>query len=273
MEYCSLSDAFPELNTVARKEEKKKAKRCKGPPLTFLEPGDQPVVDPDRPALRPKSDVPPINKTTGVREHAPVDSEPFAESWEDSPTQQLQSQLHSQTPNPQQEAVLNTMPSVSKGLTASKKPSFFGANFDDSVEEGFASFTNVIGDDPAYTLGDFSTRFQGKGVTKASGLPTPSVVDVWKPLTPSGTSTAYFNKLPAPGGMIRATEEAPVAPSQKEDFFRKLDRIYARLDDLESRRSENSQTEVLLFIMSGIFVLFSMDLLVRKTGNVRIMSK
>jgi hypothetical protein len=73
--------------------------------------------------------------------------------------------------------------------------------------------------------------------------------------------------------MIRDTEEAPVAPSQKEDFFRKLDRIYARLDDLESRRSENSQTEVLLFIMSGIFVLFSMDLLVRKTGNVRIMSK
>lgn len=274
MEYCSLSDAFPELNTVARKEEKKKAKRCKGPPLTFLEPGDQPVVDPDRPALRPKSDVPPINKTTGVREHAPVDSEPLAETWEDSPSQQLISQLESQTANPKQEAVLNAMPSVSKGLTVSnKKPNYFGANFDDSVEEGFASFTNVIGDDPAYTLGDFSTRFQGKGVAKASGLPSPSVVDVWKPLTPSGANTAYFNKLPPPGGIINDSEETSAAPSQKEEFFKKLDRIYARLDELESRRSENSQTEVLLFIMSGIFVLFSMDLLVRKTGNVRIMSK
>ena len=103
-------------------------------------------------------------------------------------------------------------------------------------------------------------------------MPTPSVVDVWKPLTPTGANTAYFNKLPPPGGIVNA-EEAPVASSQKEEFFRKLDRIYARLDELESRRSENSQTEVLLFIMSGIFVLFSMDILVRKTGNVRIMTK
>jgi hypothetical protein len=250
MEYCSLSDAFPEVNTVARKEDKKKAKRCKGPPLSFLEPGDQPVVDPDRPALRPKSDVPPINKETGVREHAPVDSEPLKESWMDEPSAQLVA-----------------LPSVSKGLSGTnRKPKYFGANFDDSVEEGFASFTNVIGDDPAYNLG-----FDGKGVAKASGLPTPSVVDVWKPLTPTGTTTAYFNKLPPPGGIVTA-EEAPIS-SQKEEFFRKLDRIYARLDELESRRSENSQTEVLLFIMSGIFVLFSMDILVRKTGNVRIMTK
>jgi len=270
MEYCSLSDAFPELNTVARKEEKKKAKRCKGPPLSFLEPGDQPVVDPDRPALRPKSDVPPINKETGVREHAPVDSEPLKESWEDQPSEELLSQLQSQTASPRQQAVLNALPTVSKGLAGTnRKPKYFGANFDDSVEEGFASFTNVIGDDPAYTLGSFDA----KGVAKASGLPTPSVVDVWKPLTPTGANTAYFNKLPPPGGIVNAAEEAPTGPSQKEEFFRKLDRIYARLDELESRRSENSQTEVLLFIMSGIFVLFSMDILVRKTGNVRIMTK
>ena len=133
----------------------------------------------------------------------------------------------------------------------------------------------IIGDDPAYRLApDFSNAFAGRGLSKATGsttLPTPSVVDVWKPLTPTGARTSYFNKLPPPGGELTAEEPTPSA--HKEEFFKKLDRIYARLDDLESRHSENSQTEVLLFIMSGIFVLFSMDLLVRKTGNVRIMTR
>jgi hypothetical protein len=272
MEYCSLSDAFPELNTVARKEEKKKAKRCKGPPLSFLEPGDQPVVDPDRPALRPNSDVPPINKETGVREHAPVDAEPLMESWTDTkPSQQLIAQLQSQTANPQQQELLNAMPTVSKALPGSKKPKYFGANYDDSASEGFATFTTVIGDDPAYRLGDFANSFKGQGANKATGLPTPSVVDVWKPLTPTGATTSYFNSLPPPGGIVEPNYSQN--QNQKEEYFKKLDTIYARLDELESRRSENSQTEVLLFIMSGIFVLFSMDLLVRKTGNVRIMTK
>jgi hypothetical protein len=277
MEYCSLTDAFPELNTsaTARKEEKKKAKRCKGPPLSFLESGDQAVVDPDRPALRPSPDVPPLNKETGLREHAPVDAEPFTDASSEQQMQQLLSQLQSQKANPEQQAILNTMPSVSTLQKGIKKPGFFGANFDDGVSEGFASFTNIIGDDPAYRLApDFSNAFAGRGLNKATGsttLPTPSVVDVWKPLTPTGARTSYFNKLPPPGGEVTAEEPTPSA--HKEEFFKKLDRIYARLDDLESRHSENSQTEVLLFIMSGIFVLFSMDLLVRKTGNVRIMTR
>ena len=47
----------------------------------------------------------------------------------------------------------------------------------------------------------------------------------------------------------------------------KIDKIFSRLDELETSRTNetgNAQTEVLLFIMSGIFVLFLTDLAVRK---------
>jgi hypothetical protein len=320
MEYCSLSDAFPEVGggpastgckgneagAVARREERKKAKRCKGPPLTFLEaPSNEPVVDPDRPALRPKPDTPPMNPATGLLEHAPVDAPP-AEPFQDfaggtGPGANVRSitdlvaSFRSEQADPKQERVLDTLPKVA-GPTKqqpSKLPSYFGANYDmdtpgnilaasprvseTAVEEGFASFTSIIGDDPSYRLEpDFTQSFSGKGLEKASGvevLPIPSVQNVWKPLTPGGASTAFYDRLPLPGGTVVRETQASSADFDKEVLFRRLDQIYARLDDLESRKGEQSQKEVLLFVMSGLFVLFSMDLLVRRTGNVRVLRR
>lgn len=297
MEYCSIDDAFPPIGggpanpgckgnkagDVARKEERKKAKRCKGPPLTFLEgTGDAPLTDPDRPALIPLPETPPLNPRTGLIQHAPVDApprEPF-QDMSPEPEAELAASFRSEKPLPELQAIYNKLPNLSeiagpnKALKG-KLPSYFGANYDnDAVEEGFASFTNVIGDDPGYRLSpDFTSAFAGKGVDKASGvevLPIPSVRNVWKPLTPSGASTAFFNKLPSPGGDIPIGQVSSMP--DKEELFRKLDSIYARLDDLETRRGENAQTETLLFIMSGIFVLFSMDLLVKRTGNIRILN-
>ena len=297
MEYCSLNEAFPELGSgpaptgckdnkagaAARKEERKKAKRCKGPPLTFLEsPGDMPLTDPDRPALRPQPETPPMNPKTGMYEHAPVDAPPkeaFADFQDPRPASQILASYRSEQP-PADESILNTMP---KGVAGPNKqqpnklPKYFGANYDDedATEEGFTSFTNIIGDDPGYRLAtDFTQQFAGKGVEKAQGtevLPVPSVKNVWKPLTPSGARTAFFNSLPAPGGQIEESNDR--VQFNKDEFFKRLDTIYSRLDDLEARRSENAQTEVLMFVMSGIFVLFSMDLLVRKTGNVRVANR
>jgi hypothetical protein len=298
MEYCSLDDAFPPLGggpastgckgnkagDIARREERKKAKRCKGPPLTFLEgSGNEPVTDPDRPALIPLPETPPLNKATGLIQHAPVDAPP-REAFQDmspEPQSEMLASFRSEQPDPALQRVYNKLPDVSsipgpnKALQG-KFPSYFGANFDsDAVEEGFASFTNVIGDDPGYRLSpDFTSAFAGKGADKASGtdvLPIPSVKNVWKPLTPSGANTSFFDRLPSPGGEIPIGQVS--GSYEKEELFRKLDSIYARLDDLEVRRGENAQTETLLFIMSGIFVLFSMDLLVKRTGNVRILNK
>ena len=312
MEYCSLDDAFPPIgggpaNTgckgnkagdVARKEERKKAKRCKGPPLTFLEgsgnDSSYPLTDPDRPALIPLPDTPPMNKATGLIQHAPVDAppaEPFADLSPETQAE-MKASFRSEKPLPELQAIYNKLPDL-KAIAGPNKPnkgkypSYFGANYDEesfantntqhdeSVEEGFASFTSIIGDDPGYRLSpDFTSAFGGKGVNKASGsevLPIPSVKNVWKPLTPAGSNTAFYDRLPSPGGDFPIDQIRQSQPYEKEELFRKLDSIYARLDDLEVRRGENAQTETLLFIMSGIFVLFSMDLLVKRTGNIRIL--
>ena len=307
MEYCSIDDASAPIGggpaspgckgskagETARTEERKKAKRCKGPPLTFLEgSGDLPLTDPDRPALIPLPETPPLNRATGLIQHAPVDappSEPFSD-FSPEPQAEMAASFRSEKPMPELQAIYNKLPDLkaiagpNKALKG-KLPKYFGANYDDesskkefdigddSVEEGFASFTNVIGDDPAYRLApDFTSAFAGKGANKASGsdvLPIPSVRNVWKPLTPGGATTAFYERLPSPGGDIPIGQVS--SGREKEELFRKLDSIYARLDDLETRRGENAQTETLMFILSGIFVLFSMDLLVKRTGNVRLL--
>ena len=297
MEYCSLNEAFPEVGggpaptgckdskagAAARREERKKAKRCKGPPLTFLEgTGEEPVTDPDRPALRPKPVTPPMNFQTGLIEHAPVDAPPkeaFADFQDPRPMSEILATFRSEQA-PADEKVLNTMPKGIAGPNkqqANRLPKYFGANYDDdndATEEGFTSFTNIIGDDPGYRFDDdFTPQFAGKGVDRAQGsevLPVPSVKNVWKPLTPGGARTAFFDSLPAPGGIIPIDQAKQAPPYDKDEFFKRLDSIYARLDDLEIRKSENAQTEVLLFVMSGLFVLFSMDMLVLKSGNVRV---
>ena len=129
-------------------------------------------------------------------------------------------------------------------------------------EEGWkeAPFTDVIGNDSTYRLyPDFQSAFK-RVVSEAgaAGVPSaPSIADEWKPLTPNTQArTAFFDDLPAPGGGIVSTTESSV-------LAKKIDLLFSRLDDLESRRGENTQTEILLFVMSGLFVLFSMDILTR----------
>jgi hypothetical protein len=277
MNYCSFDDAFPQIgptapgcrdqkgSEAARKEERKKAKRCKGPPMTFLD------LDPDRPAVQRVPSVPPLNKETGLREHAPVDA-PQAEPFTDDVPYDLTSERQ---PDDAGQIARNTFPKVPKNTklvgSSTGAPSYFGTKYSD---EGFENqnltmppppFTNVIGQDPAYS--DLNSAFkQGNGVAKASALaPIPSVSDFWKPMTKSGANTSFYDELPPPGGqMPKGT------PMIEESVSKKLDLLFARLDDLESRRGENTQTEILLFVMSGLFVLFSMDIVSRQAARIRL---
>ena len=152
---------------------------------------------------------------------------------------------------------------------------FFGKD----PAEGYTNFSHSVSDSQEYTLqpgphAGFSSNFDESGTLGAAGattdiLPIPSVRDVWKPLTPSGARTAFFNGLPYPGG---STTQAPNSTPLTYDktLHSKIDKIFARLDQIESGRTtdtSNAQTEVLLFIMSGIFVLFLTDLAVRKGGR------
>lgn len=287
MEFCTIEDAFPDLNSqkTARKEEKRRAKRCKGPALTYLEPdtGLLPVTDPDRPAVKRMSEVSAINPATGLREHAPVT--PHHEPFNDMSGEYkelLASLQNVKAPEPLT-SVLNSMPTNVAGPTKFEPPriqvpSFFGAGDDEdddvnatqSTKEGFASYTNVIGDDPGYKLSpDFGTTFMGKGVSKAGGSTLPqSEIGTnmfWKPLTGSGAKTSFYSKADL---QLPKTQPQPMPLTE---VLHRLDTIFTRLDDLETRKSENANTEVVLFVMTGLFVMFSMDLLVRKTGNVRLL--
>jgi hypothetical protein len=85
------------------------------------------------------------------------------------------------------------------------------------------------------------------------------VNDAWKPLTPTGTRTSFIEQLPAPGGEpVKGVEE-------REGLLRKIDTLFARLEDLESRDNANASIEVSLFILSGLFLMFGLET-VRKLG-------
>jgi hypothetical protein len=54
-----------------------------------------------------------------------------------------------------------------------------------------------------------------------------------------------------------------------EEVRKKLDKLFARLDDMNVSSPEQVTSEILMFISSGIFVLFFMDLLVKKASTMR----
>ena len=182
------------------------------------------------------------------------------------------------------------LPKASCTFSDSGYPSYFGKGEDDT-EEGFSSFTNVIGDDPNYRLEPDATKsFELRGVDMPGGsptLPVPSVNDVWKPATPTGSYTAFVSSLPLPGGTMpkrrhtdtvykrkqEAGDELP-GPTAAEDsetstrdiLLKRIEELQGRLDQLEATKRKNSQTEILIFVGTGIFVLASLHLI---TGRRR----
>lgn len=257
MNYCALDDAFQAIGgapspgcatdyatKAARKEERKKAKRCKGPPAAYL--------DLEEKESDSWNSYPAMNPAIGMREHTPVtapqgDSEPFVDQS------------------------MNAAMAVQACPTDTQKPAgrkkYFGASPDDDT------FADYVPEQEHYQLTpDFRTAFEHAGVARAGSaaqLPTPSVNMYWKPRTVAGAQTSFIDQLPPPGGKYYK------APNQRgeismEEVMKKMDKIFARLDDMNSTSSpEQVTSELLMFISSGIFVLFFMDLLVKKGSTLR----
>jgi len=283
MNYSSLEDAYganggiADANRQAKRDERRKAKRCKGPQLTFLEPSSGPLLDPDRQQMERTPIIPPMNPAIGLREHTPVTApqgsmEPFtARERQDSAEDQRRFDLQQRTDGDEEgDEVRATLPSPKQIMSVQPSSSFFGK---DPTEE---SFSNYQPDAKNYLMEpSFSSVFNGKpveGNTPAEGspatLPIPSVRDVWKPLTPGGANTSYFDSLPRPGGQY----PKPLGLSN-ESLSRKIDTIMERLEFMNRGPSpEQNQTDILLFVSSGIFILFMMDLLVRKGSTTRFLT-
>ena len=254
-ELCSLENAFPNIGKIGppsvggtdtvptreeRKAAKKKAKRCKGPALTALEADEGPGYDPDR--LFSKA--------------AEIPKEGFQ---------------------------LNSIPKVPKSTeSCSVFPSYFGKGLDD--EEGFSSFSAEAGDDPNYRLEpDFSKSFDTKGVEKAmaSLLPDPNLSDRWKPMTET-TYTAFGApkmptaigarpgwasipqlETPAPVAQVKPRDESWLSKDDKDEILERMNTLVGRLDQMEKRRLQNTQTELLLFVGTGMLLLFTFELVSR----------
>ena len=287
MNYCALEDAYQEIGgapspgcaidtatKAARKEERRKARRCKGPSATYLD------------IHGPEPDVPAMNQLTGLREHAPVTEEAFTqESTVDetythrrnhpkntkpvSSPEYDKDPLHDYVVNEQRAQVM-TVPVVTDQFSTKKK--FFGADPDGDA------FADYIPDQENYRLQpDFLTAFEHAGVAKAGSMINsakmsssakmpPSANMYWKPLTPSGAQTSFIESP----SQHKYYPDAKHGGISNAEIMKKIDKIFARLDDLNAASSpEQIHSELLMFISSGIFVLFMMDLLVKKGSTLR----
>ena len=275
MNYCALDDAFPSVRGApspgcaadeaaksARKEERRKARRCKAAYL--------PLEDPDRPSQRISS-VPSMNPSTGLTEHVPVTApqgttESYAHRQQDKDASDQHQPNFDKDPlydYLKSEMSNHILPVHAPTFETMQEPpkSFFGADPDSDA------FADYVPDAADYRLQpDFNKAFEHAGVARAGAtetLPNPSVNMYWKPLTTAGAQTAFVEHLPPPGGRYQRGD-----PSMDE-VMKKMDRLFARLDDMNSSSPEQVTSELLMFISSGIFVLFFMDLLVKKGSTLR----
>lgn len=297
MSGCSIDEAFPDTaflsGYVARKEERRKAKSCKGPALTFLKAGGEgniinnsEIKDPDRHGYKVKAIPESLQK--GQESFSNYSDESSSnKKWipkrtsftEDEEIQNLIGQRvndvigeKSRKTLPRAIEASGDLPDPKKDMFGNKTPSYFGKSLDDS----FADFSSSLQDNPGYILtagagaesqgADFLGSFGSVlGLNAASGkaiLATPSVNDVWKPLTPSGARSSFFELLPPPGGEMPSSGGL-FSREDREAFLQKLDTLFARLEALESRKNENGQMEVSLFILSGLFLIYGLDVIRR----------
>ncbi len=298
MEYCSLNDAFPAVgptppgcrgadgSSTARKAEHRRAKKARGPQLEMLGGGfdearAKPNPDPDRQAERMEAPAA-FQHGAGMAPSGGAGNSEGGEGFAG------QGRL---APNLPQggEGFAGMVPVVyqpvepsNRAATNKPTPKWFGTAV--GGEEGFTPYTGSLSREEdaeksmEYMLQpSFESAFKARAADKPTGgpvLPIPNLDDRWKPMTaPAGALTAYYERFQAPAAAAAANSKSDgVSTPDVLEIKKKLDKIFARLDDMESRRlgTENSNTEVGLFVMTGVFVMFFMDLLVRKTANMRV---
>ena len=263
---CSLTEAFPDTTEQsgrsARKEERKKAKALgkQGPALSFLQSQDP---DPDRQAERPP---PPPGKLLSASDSY-ADFKPAVLTNDEAYDKSLLKDLIGGRVDDiigQKGALPRATKPSSAQLTDPTKtmygepvPSYFGKSDD---AENYADYSKLTGDNPGYQLegSDFMTAFAVKGLDKAGGgsiLPTPSLDSMWKPLSPD-SSRAKANVHPA---HHYKEEESSFSREEKETLKKKLDFLFAKLEQLESNKNEYAHSEVTLFILSGLFLMFGLE--------------
>lgn len=250
MSYCSIEEAFQSSITDSILPPNKqqllepsdggdkgrlKSRRSRRSPLPPQEPS---VIEPDRPAHRPK---PPAELLGGGSER------------NDSTT------------------------SLSSFLIGVGDPA-----------EDYFPYPNGSGEEPGYDKmfmlqPNWYEQFQDRvpsPTTETPPLPGASV-DGYSTLyqrvpSPKSKTDEVRNqvlKAELPGNPV-SIAAASVLPSsiQDVDLRKRIDELFNKMDQLEVNRAETNHTEIILFVMTGIFVLLMLDLLLkqgsRAIGNI-----
>ena len=246
MEGCSLHDAFPDAGgkpgRSARREERRRAATCGGPALAFLK-AQSADLDPDR---QTQTKLPPAEKVGG----AGVGFKQEEDGFHDGGGGDLAAQQ------------VNDVIGRAKAKTTGQAPDYFGK----APVDAYADFSSSPKDNPGYLLGagqaDFLGSFAAPGLGKAGGeatLATPMTNLAWKPMSSGAWSTGSGSATGSATG--QGTNTSFLNSEDHATMVKKLDLLFARLEDLESRENVNGHIEVTMFILSGLFLLFGIETL------------
>jgi hypothetical protein len=277
MDLCSLEDAFPNIesgsvhppksdlpyvggnDSYSSKEERRAARKMAKKAKMMLEKHRSP--DPDRPAVERME---PVETVTEQKEAFVSPVLPKASCIFTDP---------------------GTPPYFGGGGGDSEKgQSYFGAWGDDDLEEHFSGYSSSPREDINYRLQpDFTKSEQLKGAAKAASqpLPEPPLTDSWKPLTPGASYTSYFTEVPKPKRLAPlpgpellpkkgSSASEPLAANDglqlnnQDALIKRIDQLMGRLEQLEKKSKEDSQTEILMFVGTGLFLLMSFEIFGRR---------
>jgi len=274
MSGCSLHEAFPDTAAQsgqrAKKEERAKAKRCQSPALAFLKATEE-GLDPDRQSQVPLPPSEKLKRSEGFVAQKLIQG--FASSGSQGVEQQYMSAtddyktqlivddvIGSGTP-PAAATTASQLPDTRRSQNGTPVPSYFGKSL--KTADGFADFSKSLADNTGYQIpgADFQGSFRQTGLDKASGvesLPIPTINNSWKPITQSGANTSFFESHPdiqrSYGG-----DSSSFSKDEKESLLKKLDHLFARLEEMESKTNQYAHAEVSIFILSGLFLLFGLE--------------
>jgi hypothetical protein len=248
MEFASLEDAFPTMNqnkTSSKNIQTKEGFQSGLPP-----------TDADRPAVVRMNNVPAMNQPQANSQDALDDLLDESSKFLKKPT------VNNSLPKPRS---LNS-------LEKDTMPSYFGAEpFTNPNDDSHAPFTNVKTKNGYMLESDFTKSFDGTGYQKATGseLPVPELRHRWKLMSADRVESAAVVPNPNRSG----GQFAGMGTAEIDSMRSKIDQLMARLDDLENRAAgANPQLEVMSFIMTGLFLMFVVDLAVRKSTTMRMVN-
>ena len=285
MDLCGLDEAFGLISqpspscsgsaavAESRKHDRKKAKKCRGPQQAYLESDmsflGTTTTDPDRPSAKRLDPVPVVNKESFIGESGGGDLATIMKVVQGNNLLQKgdKPSYFGASPN---ESPGSAMPGKkTEGFQDSAAPYVVGGGSNDAILNH--DFTD---DTKAWLEARKNNGLKNTGVSKY-GVLSPELDGLETPNLPPPETSFDWQKAGLRGyEKAKATDkDKPRADAandlaSKQEILRKMDIILGRLDDMQYINQENAQKEVLLFIMTGLGVLFVMDIACR--ASVRL---